>query len=360
MKTAQREAGAVLNEMADRLAGEVTDRQYEQQPELVNRFGPLGRLRTRQDSLYHLRYLAESVTMDSPLLFIQYISWLRTLLIQYKVTDEDLLINLFLIRDALVQSVEEPHLKLLLSYLDMGIHQVNKKEHPLPFIRPGQPYSGEAAEYLEHLLSGRRREASTLAVGLYDQGVPIRDIYMHIFQASQYEIGRLWQTGEITVAQEHYCTACTQSIISQLYPYWIKAPMQEKGTLVASGVGEELHEIGLRMVADFFEMEGWNTYHLGANMPEAALIRFLADKRADVVAISATMTYNVNLVARLIERIRSAEETRNVKILVGGLPFNIDRELWFKIGADGYAPDAQGAIEAAERLTGRDYEIQPL
>ena len=39
-----------------------------------------------------------------------------------------------------------------------------------------------------------------------------------------------------------------------------------------------------------------------------------------------------------------------VRILVGGYPFNIAGNLWQSVGADGYAPDAQQAIRVAEEL----------
>ena len=38
------------------------------------------------------------------------------------------------------------------------------------------------------------------------------------------------------------------------------------------------------------------------------------------------------------------------RILVGGYPFNLSPTLWQHVGADGYAPDADGAITEAERL----------
>ncbi|OKP86494.1 hypothetical protein A3844_13210 [Paenibacillus helianthi] len=80
MLTDQQNAGERLKVLAEQLAEEVTLRQYERQPELRQRFGPSGMARTKQDSLYHLRYLAQSVALDSPLLFINYIVWLKVLL----------------------------------------------------------------------------------------------------------------------------------------------------------------------------------------------------------------------------------------------------------------------------------------
>ncbi|MGN7763979.1 cobalamin-dependent protein [Paenibacillus sp. 22594] len=349
MLTDQQNAGERLKVLAEQLAEEVTLRQYERQPELRQRFGPSGMARTKQDSLYHLRYLAQSVALDSPLLFINYIVWLKVLLAQYKITGKDLQINLGLMKDAIGLRVETPEKDLILSYLDMGIHHALEEQSVPPFLQPDKPYYREAEKYLKLLLDGERRKASEFILGLHDEGVPIHDLYLHIFQNSQYEIGRLWQLGYITVAQEHYCTACTQSIISQLYPRWIQA-QEGKKTLVVVGVGQELHEIGLRMLADFFEMEGWNTYYLGSNMPAEGLIRYLKEQPADLLAISITMTFHVSEVQRLIASIRTHAELNHIKIMVGGMPFNIDRELWRKVGADGYAPDAKGALEIAGRL----------
>jgi methanogenic corrinoid protein MtbC1 len=39
-----------------------------------------------------------------------------------------------------------------------------------------------------------------------------------------------------------------------------------------------------------------------------------------------------------------------VLVLVGGYPFNLAPDLWRRIGADGWAPDAQLAVERAGEL----------
>jgi methanogenic corrinoid protein MtbC1 len=97
-------------------------------------------------------------------------------------------------------------------------------------------------------------------------------------------------------------------------------------------------------------MDGWDTYYLGANTPTESVIRALVDRRAQVLGISATITYHVRDVEALVRAVRAAAACRNVKILVGGYPFNMAPGLWQKIGADGFARDAQGAIELAGRL----------
>ncbi|NMO94512.1 cobalamin B12-binding domain-containing protein [Paenibacillus lemnae] len=349
MGTPGNTAGDVLLKEAGDLAEWITEQQYAKQPDLNERFGPSGRVRTKMDSLYTLNYLAESVLVNSPALFLHYISWLKVLLEGYKVTGEDLKVNLEAMREAVESQFHHPQKDKILDFMDMGMMQSLKTTTMDSYITDSNPLAREARDYLEFLLQGQRMKASKLIHKLMDREISIQALYKHIFQSTQYEIGRLWHTGTMNVSQEHYCTAVTQSIISSLYPHWIT--MGTKGlTLVAACVGSETHEIGLRMVADTFEMEGWDTYYLGANVPDSSLIHAIDEHQADVVAVSVTMTYHIHLVRDLIAKIRADQRFEHVKIMVGGLPFNLDQNLWKEVGADGYAPDAESTVAVAEQL----------
>jgi MerR family transcriptional regulator, light-induced transcriptional regulator len=55
-------------------------------------------------------------------------------------------------------------------------------------------------------------------------------------------------------------------------------------------------------------------------------------------------------VRETIRRVRASAQGPDVLILVGGYPFNIDRDLWRKIGADGNAEDAASALQLAGEL----------
>ncbi len=94
-------------------------------------------------------------------------------------------------------------------------------------------------------------------------------------------------------------------------------------------------------------MEGWDTYYLGANSPTSAIVQAIADRRADILAVSATMTFHIRAVENLIATVRASADSNNVKILVGGYPFNLVPELWKRVGADAYAADASEAIAVA-------------
>jgi methanogenic corrinoid protein MtbC1 len=151
------------------------------------------------------------------------------------------------------------------------------------------------------------------------------------------------------VAQEHYGTAVTQAIISQLYPR-IFGRQRVGRRLVAACAGGETHELGARMVADFFEMAGWDTYYLGANMPAGSLARYVEQHAGDVVAISATMSITSRPSRRWCRVCAPRRPAAASRILCGGNPFNVSPDLWRRLGADGTAPDGCRAVLAAEAL----------
>jgi MerR family transcriptional regulator, light-induced transcriptional regulator len=217
------------------------------------------------------------------------------------------------------------------------------------FLFEDSPLSHHASDFLDMLLAGRRDTATRLILDLVERGTTVKDIYLDIFQVTQREVGRLWEINQVTVAQEHFCSAATQMIMAQLYPHIFNAEKIGR-RMVATCVGSELHEIGVRMVTDFFEMEGWDTYYLGSNMPTSGIITSIEEQHVDLLGISATMYFHVGAVKELIAEVRASNAGQHIKILVGGYPFIATPSLAEKVGADGFGRDAVQAIALANHL----------
>jgi methanogenic corrinoid protein MtbC1 len=222
----------------------------------------------------------------------------------------------------------------------------------LKFIEAESPLAGLAQQYLEARVARQRYQAAELVEQALETGVSLKQLYLEVFQPVQYEIGWLWQRGEISVGHEHYCTNASQLIMSSLYARLFRRPAGER-KLVAACVQGELHEFGLRMLADFFEMEGWDTLYLGANTPGESVISALEETGAELLAIGATMHDQVASAADLIAQVRGAPHVARIPILVGGYTFRTVEGLWQKTGADGSARDAQQAVALGTELVTR-------
>ena len=141
--------------------------------------------------------------------------------------------------------------------------------------------------YIEALLArdiGAARAAVDAAI---NSGMPVDQIYLDILQPALYEIGRSWAVGEFSVAEEHSATAVTQSVLGMLGPRMRTTPKDGR-LAVVTGSPEERHSLGVQMVADFLEGDGWEVLNLGAATPARDLARLADAEQADVVALSTS------------------------------------------------------------------------
>jgi len=341
--------GELLRQQQGALAEALVTRQFAAHPDLEKRYGAVGRQKCLQDANYHLAYLADAMNAGDPALFANYVAWVKVMLGARGIPSEDLVRHLANTRAVVGDALGGDAGTMAAAYIDVGLAQLPS----LPVLTPthladDEPHVALARAYLGALLRGERQLASRMILDAVESGVPVKDIYLHVFQATQHEVGRLWQLNEINVGQEHYCTAATQLVMSQLYPH-IFTSGKHVGTLVATCVAGDLHEMGIRMVTDFFEMDGWNTYYLGANTPAQAVLDVVVHRRAQVLAVSATISLHLRAVSELIEKVRARPECQALKIIVGGYPFRVAPELWRKVGADGWASSVDEAIEMANR-----------
>ncbi|HVG00049.1 MAG TPA: hypothetical protein VND68_09440, partial [Chloroflexia bacterium] len=62
------------------LAEAIVELQYEVQPELVTRYGEIGRAKCLQDTMHHLSSISSAIALSTPETFVDYVVWVRSLL----------------------------------------------------------------------------------------------------------------------------------------------------------------------------------------------------------------------------------------------------------------------------------------
>jgi len=339
-----------IAERREDLARAVVAMQFERWPALYARYGEAGRGKCVEDVGYHLLYLSEAVAADSPALFREYIAWVRVLFANIGIPVQELGESLEILRDVIVTCVDDITAERVRACIGAALKALPGMSTDVPaFVQPDAPFGAIAQTYLDTLLKGDRHGATALVLDRVEGGMAVGDVYLHVFQPVLREVGRLWQTGAISVAHEHFATAATQAVMAQLYPRIFTTERRGR-SMVATCVSGELHEIGIRMVADFFEMAGWDTYYLGANTPARSIVRAIVERDAQVLAVSATITAHIGMVTDLIAAVRAELGERPVRVLVGGYPFNLVPDLWKTVGADASAASAADAVALAGRL----------
>lgn len=204
--------------------------------------------------------------------------------------------------------------------------------------------------YLQAVLAGDRRIAFAVVDEALRGGAHLRQVYLDLFQPALREVGRLWEANRISVADEHLATAITEAAMARLYERLFESVDTQGRLLLAACADVERHEVGLRMLCDVLEMEGWDTVFLGASVPISDLVEMVRARKPDVVALSASIAPHLGRVRAAVDALRGELGDRAPLIAVGGRAFHDDPALAARIGADVTANDA---VEAARQLRER-------
>ena len=148
-----------------------------------------------------------------------------------------------------------------------------------------------------------------------DGGLPVASAY-GVLMAAQREIGEMWHAGDAAIAQEHFVTATTQSMMTLLAERaGAVAAANGKTVMVAVAPGDA-HYLAARLIANLFEQAGWRTIHLAGTVPPVELAVGLDAFEVDLLVLSLTVSTRL---PATIEAVEAARRRRpGIKVLVGG------------------------------------------
>ena len=187
-----------------------------------------------------------------------------------------------------------------------------------------------SALYLENLLQGNRQNCSAIVKQYLGQNPSFLQLYEEVFKVALYEVGRLWETNHISVATEHMATAITEGILNEYFEQIISKTRLNRKVVVACAENEK-HQVGVKMVADTFEMHGWESFFLGTGIPLEELIRYIHEVKPDLIAISLSVYFNFANLNKMLHKLR--EEFPELQIIIGGQAFkHLSIDMISKVG----------------------------
>lgn len=329
-----------LRQLRQSVAEAVTSEFLRRHPDWVERYGDRARVHGIADASFHQDFLAGAIEADSEAAFESYARWTAGMLSARGIAPTFVVENLQQIADALAPHLADADRAVVRAMIDAGC----RAAEAAPAREPSAVATSSLREvYTQALLQGARRPALTVVLDALDRGWDVADLYVDVLQPSLYEIGRLWESNRITVAQEHIATAITQHVLAHVYER-LPRPPHLRGRAVVTGVAGELHQVGANIVADALDADGWDVRFLGTNMPHAGILTVIDEHRPDVVGISATMLFNVPSVRQLVADVRRRRDSHPVRIALGGAAFRAAGHLATELGADGMASDVRQAL----------------
>lgn len=137
--------------------------------------------------------------------------------------------------------------------------------------------------------------------------------------------------------KEHVRSAIIRTIIENAYPFVLKerarkARVNGQDVIVMCPRFED-HDLGARMVSDFYTIAGFNSTFIGANTPERTILKAIESIRPKYVSISVSNYYNLVAVKKTINQINQTFDYK-IKFIVGGNAFKSNSDTFADLGGD--------------------------
>ncbi|MCB0278611.1 MAG: B12-binding domain-containing protein [Calditrichaeota bacterium] len=220
------------------------------------------------------------------------------------------------------------HRKFMMDHLSAFLAQHNKKASKLSLFSIESKndlkiseaiihsdYPSLVKQVLKQSFACNRDRVQQVLNGMYLAQIELDVIYDKVITPVLYEIGLLWQNGDISVTEEHLASQTLKEAISRLQGI-VTVPKQKKANILCLNFTHELHDIALKMVDNILETQGYRVLFSGQNTPLVDIESVFKKYKPEFVFISTTVP-SVETQTELDRLCRICEKYK-VSIFIGG------------------------------------------
>lgn len=170
---------------------------------------------------------------------------------------------------------------------------------------------------------------------------PLEDVLLRMIQPALVEIGERWHRGQINIATEHFASQFVRRKLAGLLNVFEGGALRP--TVVIGCAPDELHDLGVLLIAIFLVRRGWHVVYLGAQVPLADLIETVRALSPAIVCLSATTNDTAH---QLLEVGRTLLEVfPQLRFGYGGRIFNANPELRARMPGTFFGHDAREVVD---------------
>ena len=179
-----------------------------------------------------------------------------------------------------------------------------------------------------------------------DGGTDIGTILNDGLISAMDEVGERFSAGELFVPEMLMAAQAMKAGLKILKPHLSAGQNQSKGVVVIGTVKGDLHDIGKNLVSMMMEGAGFDVVDLGVDVESEKFVQTAAEKKANVIALSALLTTTMPSMESTVKAVKEAGMA--ARTIIGGAP--VTQAFADQIGADGYSADAPGAVKLVKQL----------
>ena len=165
------------------------------------------------------------------------------------------------------------------------------------------------------------------------------------------KVGELFSSGEYFIPDLVFAGEILRGITEMVKPkLGDTAKSKRAGKCIIGTVAGDIHDIGKDMVVFMLDINGFEVYDLGIDVPVEKFVEKIKETDFKVVGLSGFLTLAFDSMKETIEAIKTAGLRDQVKIMIGG--GQIDEQVKEYTGADAYGKDAMAAVTLAKKWLG--------
>ncbi len=203
-------------------------------------------------------------------------------------------------------------------------------------------------ELMEAVIQGDDNKTRELVQRAVDRGIPWKEILDQGLISAINIVGEKFKKAELFVPDVLWAAQAMKAGIEVIRPLFKKADLKPLSRAVIGTVEGDIHEIGKNLVAMMVGANGFDVIDLGVDVSPERFVEAVKESGDEICMMSALLTTTMSGMKRTIEALAEAGLRGKVKTMVGGAP--VTERFAAEIGADGYSPDAQGAVDLAKKL----------
>ncbi len=213
---------------------------------------------------------------------------------------------------------------------------------PRPYST-GETLEGMSRDWLDACLAYDEQQSTLIlnqAFALY----PPETVAVELLQRAAAQVGEGWYQGDVTVQQEHFCSAL---IVRRLEALVMAAPPPTRpGRILIACPPEEYHVIGPLLLTFLLRRRGWQVLYLGANVPTERLETTVAATKPQLAILAAQ---RLRTAATLVEAAAVLQQEQ-VPLAYGGLIFNLAPALRNRVAGHFLGEALEAAPQMVESL----------
>jgi len=200
----------------------------------------------------------------------------------------------------------------------------------------------------DNTLIGNRKEVEALTNEGVALGMQPIDMLFGALIPSLQEVGRRFEVGDYFVPEMLVSAKAMQGAMIILRPLLVASGAKPIANVLMFTVKGDVHDIGKNLCNIMLEGAGFTVIDVGVNVSTDKMMAAVRQHNPPIVGMSAFLTttmpmFKVNMETMAKEGIRD-----KIRVMVGGAP--VTQEYATRVGADGYAPDANSTVRLAKKF----------